>query len=122
MSKNHLTHYSDITEYKTKDGSIICELMHPDHHKVKQQSLAEAIIPIDTETELHKHNSSEEIYHITQGEGLMTLGNDNFSVKEGDTICIEPGMPHKIRNTAKIELKILCCCSPTYSHEDTVLL
>jgi mannose-6-phosphate isomerase-like protein (cupin superfamily) len=40
----------------------------------------------------------------------------------GDTVYIPPGTPHKIRNTGDIPLKILCCSSPAYSHEDTELL
>lgn len=52
----------------------------------------------------------------------MTLGNDVFVVSAGDTILIDPGVAHKIENTGAEELKILCCSSPPYSHEDTELL
>lgn len=116
------SHYVDVQAYTTKDGSIIRELMHPAQQDNRSQSLAEAIVPPGTETLLHKHFNSEELYHITQGRGLMTLGVSTFEVNTGDTLCIDPGTPHKIRNTGEKELKILCCCSPAYSHGDTVLL
>jgi mannose-6-phosphate isomerase-like protein (cupin superfamily) len=73
-------------------------------------------------TTLHKHTFTEELYHITSGEGLMTLDKKQFDVIVGDTICIPPGTPHCIKNTGNNELIILCCCSPAYSHDDTQLL
>ena len=38
------TRYADIPVYRTKDGSQIRELMHPEHHGNRTQSLAEAIV------------------------------------------------------------------------------
>jgi mannose-6-phosphate isomerase-like protein (cupin superfamily) len=116
------TEYKNIPSYTTKDGSIIRELCHPYHCGNKNQSLAEAIVPPGFETLLHKHNRSEEIYHITEGEGLMTVEDKQFEVKVGDTVCILPGEAHHIKNFSDIPLKILCCCSPPYSHDDTEII
>jgi mannose-6-phosphate isomerase-like protein (cupin superfamily) len=116
------TRYADIPVYRTKDGSQIRELMHPDHHANRAQSLAEAIVSPGQETLLHKHLRTEELYHITAGRGLMTLGDERFEVGVGDTVLIAPGTEHCIRNTGDAPLYILCSCSPAYSHEDTVLL
>ena len=117
-----VTSLSEIEAFITADGSEIRELMHPVTHGNNNQSLAEATIGIGRITRLHKHHSSEELYHITQGRGEMTLGKNIFPVEVGDTICIMPGTPHQIRNTGKIDLKVLCCCSPHYSDTDTELL
>jgi len=68
------------------------------------------------------HALSEEIYHITQGTGCMRLGNAEFDVQVGDSVVIAPGTPHCIRNIGADELRILCACSPAYSHADTQLL
>jgi len=116
------TTYSDITPYQTKDGSLIRELLHPTHHNIKNQSLAEAIVPPNSSTRLHKHNQSEEIYHITAGEGWMQLGDKELKIQTGDSICIPPQTPHKIRNSEKSPIIILCCCAPPYSHTDTEIL
>lgn len=51
----------------------------------------------------------------------MALDDAVFAVAPGDTVCIPPGTPHSIRNTGVTSLRILCCCSPAYSHDDTVL-
>ena len=67
------TEYENAKPYRTKGGSLIRELMHPDVHGNKALSLAEAMIPPGFGTRLHKHHRSEEIYHLTAGTGLMTI-------------------------------------------------
>jgi mannose-6-phosphate isomerase-like protein (cupin superfamily) len=116
------TSYHDIGRYVTKDGSEIRELMHPAVHGNRNQSFAEAVVAPGCITRLHRHRITEEIYHLTAGEGSMRLGDAVFTVKAGDTICIAPGTPHNIENTGAEPLKILCACSPPYSHEDTELV
>jgi len=122
--ENSVTHskYRNIEAFVTKDGSLIRELMHPDTHHNSKQSLAEAVIAAGKKTQLHRHEKSEELYHITAGQGRMTLGNEILMVAVGDTACIPPGTPHCIENTGAEDLLILCCCSPAYSHDDTELL
>ena len=116
------TTHDDVTAYITKDGSEIRELMHPAVHGNRNQSFAEAIVAPRCTTRPHRHRITEEIYHITAGEGAMRLGEEVFAVRVGDTICIAPGTPHCIENTGPAPLKILCACSPAYSHEDTELV
>ena len=70
--------YSTVTPYITKDGSEIRELMHPSLHGNRNQSLAEATIPVGTKTLLHKHMETEELYHVTRGVGRITLGENTL--------------------------------------------
>jgi len=116
------TRYTEISAYQTKDGSQIRELMHPDHHGNRAQSLAEAVVFPGQETLLHKHLRTEELYHITAGRALMTLGEERFKVGVGNTVLIAPSTAHCIRNVGTEPLHILCSCSPAYTHEDTILL
>ena len=118
----HLTHYPDIPVYITKDGSEIRELMHPGVHGNQAQSLAEASIPPGTQTLLHRHARSEELYHVSAGHGIMILGEQRFPIAVGDTVHIAPGTPHALINDSPHALRLLCCCSPAYSHDDTELL
>ncbi|SDN94193.1 Mannose-6-phosphate isomerase, cupin superfamily [Desulfonauticus submarinus] len=122
LSKPIITKYLELKEYITKDNSIIKELMHPKVHGNSNQSLAEAIIPPYKTTFLHIHKTSEEIYHVLEGQGKMTLGENIFHITKGDTILIPPNTPHQVTNTEDTDLKILCCCAPPYSHEDTEIL
>jgi len=113
---------NELERYITKDNSSICELMHPKQHHNRNQSLAHAIVKPGLETQLHYHAKSEELYHILQGNGLMTIADDYFAVESGDTLCIPPLSPHKIKNTGQMDLVFLCCCSPAYSHADTCIV
>ena len=116
------TAYSEIAAYPTKDGSEIRELMHPGRSGDGRQSLAEAIVRSGQKTLLHQHHETEELYHVTQGAGRMTMGRNTFTIAAGDTVRIPPGTPHCVENLGSAPLHILCCCCPAYSHEDTELL
>ena len=112
----------EISPYHTKDGSEIRELLHPAQHGGRNQSLAEAMVPQGCTTLLHRHDVTEEIYHVTGGTGIMTLGAEKFPIGTGDSVLIPPGTPHCVTNNGEAALVMLCCCAPAYSHEDTVLL
>jgi mannose-6-phosphate isomerase-like protein (cupin superfamily) len=114
--------YSEVTAFVTKDGSTIRELMHPSVHGNRRQSLAAATVAPGASTQLHRHRTTEEIYHFISGSGRMRLGNEEFSVSPGDTVCIPPGTAHSLHNTGTEPLQLLCSCSPPYSDEDTELL
>lgn len=115
------TSYASLVPYVTRDGSVIREMMHPRVHGNVRQSLAEATVPPGAATLTHHHPEAEELYHIVQGEGHMTVDGQRFCVGPGDTVCIEPGRSHNIVNIGDMDLRVLCCCSPAYSHADTVL-
>jgi len=117
-----LTRYRNQAPFETKDGSEIRELMHPAVHGNRRQSLAEAIVYPGQTTALHWHRNSEELYHVTAGEGLMTLDEEQFPITVRDTIAIAPRRAHCVHNSGSEPLVILCCCSPAYAHEDTELL
>ena len=122
MKRVDKTSCENIRSYITKDGSSIKELMHPSAHGNANQSFAEATVSPGIKTQAHRHRKSEELYHITQGSGRMALEAHAFNVEVGDTILIPPGTLHCIENISDEPLKILCCCSPPYSHDDTELL
>jgi len=116
------TRYREVEPYRTKDGSTVRELMHPQVHGNRNQSLAEAIVEPGVSTRLHCHAVTEEIYHVTAGSGVMTRGVEQFPIGPGDTVCIPPGTLHRVVNNGTEPLCILCACSPPYSHDDTRLI
>jgi mannose-6-phosphate isomerase-like protein (cupin superfamily) len=111
-----------VDAFKTKDGSEIRELAGIPTGNAVNQSLAEATVPAGGETEEHHHGVTEEIYLFTSGSGRMRLGDDESDVTVGDSVVIPPGVRHKLWNTGSEPLKLLCCCSPAYSHDDTFLV
>ena len=105
----------------TKDGSEIRELLAHRNSVIRNQSLAEARVPVGGSTQEHYHARTEEIYFITAGRGRMRIETETAEVKAGDAVAIPPGKKHKLWNTGSETLKLLCCCSPAYEHSDTII-
>jgi len=112
---------NDVPAFITKDGSEIRELLAHRNSAIRNQSLAEARVPVDGSTMEHYHAKTEEIYFITAGRGRMRIENETRDVKPGDAIAIPPGQKHKLWNTGKETLTLLCCCAPAYEHDDTII-
>lgn len=112
---------NEVEPFTTKDGSEIRELLAHRNSAIRNQSLAEARLPVGGSTQEHYHVRTEEIYYITHGAGRMRIEGEVREVKVGDSIAIPPGQKHKLWNTGKETLRLLCCCAPAYEHEDTVI-
>jgi mannose-6-phosphate isomerase-like protein (cupin superfamily) len=105
----------------TKDGSEIRELLAHRNSSIRNQSLAEARLPVGGATQEHYHLVAEEIYYITQGTGRIRIETEVREVAVGDAIAIRPGQKHKLWNTGIQPLHLLCCCAPAYEHTDTII-
>ena len=105
----------------TKDGSEIRELLAHRNSVIRNQTLAEARLPVGASTQEHFHPKAEEIYFITHGRGRMRIDGEWHDVRPGDAIAIPPGSRHKLWNTGSETLRLLCCCAPAYEHSDTVI-
>ena len=112
---------NEVPSFITVDGSEIRELLAHRNSAIRNQSLAEARIPVGGATLEHFHHVCEEIYYITQGAGRMRIEGELRDVKVGDAIAIPPGQKHKIWNTGSEVLHLLCCCAPCYEHTDTII-
>ena len=117
----HVARLDHAEAFTTKDGSTIRELVGPVTTPARNQSLAEATVPAGGATTAHKHPRSEELYLFTAGSGRMRLGEEERAVAAGDCVVIPPGIDHKLWADVDADLRLWCCCSPAYSHEDTVL-
>jgi mannose-6-phosphate isomerase-like protein (cupin superfamily) len=108
--------------FTTLDGSTIREIAGRVTLPSQNQSLAEAVVPPGGQTIAHYHRESEELYFFLGGAGRVRVGDEWRDVRAGDCVVLPPGVEHKLDNSAGSEpLVLLCCCSPAYSHEDTVL-
>ena len=112
---------AEVPAFLTKDGSEIRELLAHRNSAIRNQSLAEARLPVGASTLEHYHPKAEEIYFITHGAGRIRVADETRDVKAGDAIAIPPGQRHKLWNTGRQTLRLLCCCAPGYEHEDTVI-
>jgi mannose-6-phosphate isomerase-like protein (cupin superfamily) len=118
----HLANLADAEAFTTLDGSTIREVAGRVSLPAAHQSLAEATVPAGRSTIPHFHKVSEELYFFTAGSGKLTIDDETREVLPGDCAVIAPGAHHQLVNDGDEDLKLLCCCSPAYSNEDTVLL
>src|SRR6187455_1850395 len=92
-------HINAVPAFTTKDGSEIRELLAYRNSAIRNQSLAEARLPVGAATQEHYHARTEEIYFITHGTGRMRIEGELREVRAGDAIAIPPGQKHKLWNT-----------------------
>jgi mannose-6-phosphate isomerase-like protein (cupin superfamily) len=116
-----ITNLNKVPAFITKDGSEIRELLAHRNSAIRNQSLAEARLPIGGATQEHQHPRTEEIYYITHGTGRIRIEGEVRDVAAGDAIAILPGQRHKLWNTGAEPLRLLCCCAPAYEDNDTII-
>jgi mannose-6-phosphate isomerase-like protein (cupin superfamily) len=103
----------DAIPFTTKDGSTIREYFH-----TEAQSLAEATLGPAQATRRHYHARSEEIYLIVDGAGELEVDGETRRVAAGDATLIPPGSWHEL-TAGDAGVRLLCCCVPPYSDDDT---
>jgi mannose-6-phosphate isomerase-like protein (cupin superfamily) len=113
---------NSVPSFTTKDGSTIREILAPRNSVIERQSLAEAILEPGCSTEAHYHPITEEIYYILSGSGVIQIEDEVREVGVADAVAIPPGARHQIRNNGSVDLVFLCCCAPSYEHDDTVMV
>lgn len=117
----HVRTYAQIEPFITLDGSEIREWAGRVSAPARNQSLAEATIPVGGATTEHYHRASEELYLVSGGQGRLLVEGEERIIGEGDCALIPPGARHKVFNIGAVPLRIVCACAPAYSDEDTCL-
>jgi mannose-6-phosphate isomerase-like protein (cupin superfamily) len=117
----HIGNLDEREPFTTLDGSTIREIAGRTTLPSQNQSLAEATVPAGGATIAHYHPQSEELYFFTAGHGRLRVAGEWRDVGPGDCAVLPPGVEHKLENPHGEPLVLLCCCSPPYRHEDTVL-
>ena len=61
-------------------------------------------------TLLHKHDENEQIFYVTEGTGILTIGEkeEQWRVKAGDVVRIPVSTLHAISTDGTIALRYLC--------------
>jgi len=109
----------DCQQFIAGDCSLLREFFHPDKEQLNiGYSLAHAeVLPGET-TCCHRIKQSSEVYYIIDGEGLMHINNQQFSVEKGCAIYIPEGANQYIKNVGKNILKFLCIVSPPWQADN----
>src|SRR5271154_1501620 len=111
----HVRSYAQLEAFTTLDGSEIREWAGPVSAPARNQSLAEATVPVGGATTEHYHQTTEELYLVSAGEGRLVLDGEERLLVGGDCALIPPGARHKLHNVGAVPLRVVCACSPPYS-------
>lgn len=117
----HIVNRDQVKVYRTKDGSLVREIVHPDHIAVHNLSLAEARLEPGAATAPHYHQEGEEVYYVLAGRGVLVIAGEEAQVGPGDAVLIPPRARHRLANTGDEEMVFLCISSPPYTHRDTII-
>jgi len=61
----------------------------------------------------HTHTREDETYYVTSGELEVTVGDEVFVLKAGDTLIAPRNIPHELRNSGSIRNHYLLVFSPS---------
>ena len=87
---------------------------------ITQCSLAEEMLPPGAAVTPHHHRELEEIYYLIEGQGLMTVGDEQQEVSAGDAIYVPRGLRHSLKNTGDTPIRLLVACGPAFFYEDEI--
>jgi uncharacterized cupin superfamily protein len=102
-----------VFEREMKHGDRFDARLAPISEKVGAKMLAynlTEVAPGKRAFPLHSHHANEECFVVTEGEGTLRFGRDEYPVKPGDIVACPPGGPevaHQLVNTGLTPLRYL---------------
>ncbi len=93
-------------------GRISNEIVSGAHGGARAVTLRQVEIPVPKPGEpqrgRHCHDGHEECMYVLSGEGVTSSGNEQHTLRAGDTILVPAGEMHVTRNTGNVPLVMLC--------------
>jgi mannose-6-phosphate isomerase-like protein (cupin superfamily) len=81
-------------------------------------SIARVRVEVGKTTKLHSLKQTTERYVMLSGTALVTVGDTDQQVSEGDVVVIKPDEPQKIQNQSQEDLIFLAICTPRFLVEN----
>jgi len=106
----------EADEYYFKEGCHILEVMNSADDPAL--SIARARVATGATTRLHVLSNTAERYYILSGSGMVTVGDIQQAVSDGDVVIIPAGVAQKIKNTGSDDLVFLAMCTPRFKPEN----
>ncbi|MDM0002825.1 cupin domain-containing protein [Variovorax sp. J22P240] len=67
--------------------------------------------------EPHVHEVQEQVYHVLEGEGLLTLDGQRHLLRRHDYVFVPPGVRHGFTNNGTVPLVFLVITTPVTDEE-----
>lgn len=65
----------------------------------------------------HVHQVQEQVYHVLEGEGLLTLDERRVLMRRHDYVFVPPGVRHSFTNNGLVPLVFLVVTTPVDDSE-----
>jgi mannose-6-phosphate isomerase-like protein (cupin superfamily) len=62
----------------------------------------------------HAGHEGVEIGYVLAGCGLLTVGTEEHAITEGDSVCFDARLPHRLASTGKLAFKAVWSISPPH--------
>ena len=69
---------------------------------------------------LETHPHVDQFFRFEQGQGRVVVGEEEFSVADGDSVVVPAGSQHNVINTGEGDLKLYTVYSPPNHPDGTV--
>ena len=70
------------------------------------------LVPGAPRGRLHRHSQSDNVYIVRRGEGLLTAGSEEHTIRADQVVFIPAGMPHSLSNVSNDVFEILEIYAP----------
>jgi mannose-6-phosphate isomerase-like protein (cupin superfamily) len=68
----------------------------------------------------HVHRVQEQVYHVLDGEGMLTLDDAQVLMRRHDYVFVPPGVRHSFTNNGLVPLVFLVVTTPVEDQETPV--
>ncbi len=104
----------ETTAFSAGDATIIREILHPDKEGLDlPYSLAHGGLGVG-KSSLPHILQNDELYYILNGECVICIENEEFTVKKNEVFLIKKGVQQYVRNIGEEKLTFLCIVSPPW--------
>ena len=87
-------------------------LIDPRNTRSAHLSMGNQDIPPGVGIPVHVHDREEEILFFHEGSGELEVDGEKFPITPGMSVFFPLNVPHGLRNTGKVPLKLLWIFSP----------
>ena len=109
MIKNFLTTDKQVQENSHEGKGVVdlYEIWGGADFKSAVDFMDRVVVPPGSTIGFHKHDQNEEMYVVLEGQGLMTIEDEETIVSKGDMILNPAGGRHGLVNDSSKNIDIL---------------
>jgi mannose-6-phosphate isomerase-like protein (cupin superfamily) len=80
--------------------------------EVEGLAVGMTILPPGESSSFHSHEEEQETWIIVSGQGEVRVGDEREAVEAETVIHLKPQIPHQIKNTGRVPLRMFWIYSP----------